>query len=208
MRLKKIKNADIDVKNSSYTINEPLLLKGKWNKEFKNDNEIHIEIGSGRGQFIIAKAMKNPNINFIGIEVQDSALVKAVKKLDNLEDNLPNLRLLRIDAFNLTEVFENEISCIYLNFSDPWPKKRHIKRRLTSPVFLRVYDSIFMGKNKIIQKTDNIDLFEYSIESFSQNGYKLENISYDYNDANNIETEYEEKFRKQGIKINYLEAIK
>lgn len=208
MRLKKIKNADIDVKNSSYTINEPLLLKGKWNKEFKNDNEIHIEIGSGRGQFIIAKAMKNPNINFIGIEVQDSALVKAVKKLDNLESNLPNLRLLRIDAFNLTEVFENEISCIYLNFSDPWPKKRHIKRRLTSPVFLRVYDSIFTGKKKIIQKTDNIDLFEYSIESFSQNGYKLENISYDYNDANNIETEYEEKFRKQGIKINYLEAIK
>lgn len=208
MRLKKVKNADIDVKNSSYTINEPLLLKGKWNKEFKNNNEIHIEIGSGRGQFIIAKAMKNPNINFIGIEVQDSALVKAVKKLDNLGNNLPNLRLLRIDAFNLTGVFENEISCIYLNFSDPWPKKRHTKRRLTSPIFLKVYDSIFTDKKKIVQKTDNIDLFEYSIESFSQYGYKLENISYDYNDANNIETEYEEKFRKQGIKINYLEAIK
>ncbi len=208
MRLKKVKNADIDVKNSSYTINEPLLLKGKWKKEFKNDNEIHIEIGSGRGQFIIAKAMKNPNINFIGIEVQDSALVKAVKKLDNLECNLPNLRLLRIDAFNLNEVFENEISCIYLNFSDPWPKKRHTKRRLTSPVFLKVYDSIFINKKKIIQKTDNIDLFEYSIESFSQYGYKLDNISYDYNDVSNIETEYEEKFRKQGIKINYLEATK
>lgn len=207
MRLKKVKNADIDVKNSTYTVNEPLLLKGKWNEEFKNNNDIHIEIGCGRGQFIIQKAIQNPNVNFVGIEVQDSALVKAVKKLDDME-LLPNLRLIRIDALKLGDVFEHEISCIYLNFSDPWPKKRHTKRRLTSPIFLKVYDSLFKDGMNIIQKTDNVDLFDYSLESLSEYGYTLNNISRDYNDENNIETEYEEKFRKQGIKINYLEAIK
>lgn len=207
MRLKKVKNADIDVKNSTYTVNEPLLLKRKWNEEFKNNNDIHIEIGCGRGQFIIQKAIQNPNVNFVGIEVQDSALVKAVKKLDDME-LLPNLRLIRIDALKLGDVFEHEISCIYLNFSDPWPKKRHTKRRLTSPIFLKVYDSLFKDGMNIIQKTDNVDLFDYSLESLSEYGYTLNNISRDYNDENNIETEYEEKFRKQGIKINYLEAIK
>lgn len=207
MRLKKVKNADIDVKNSTYTVNEPLLLKGKWNEEFKNNNDIHIEIGCGRGQFIIQKAIQNPNVNFVGIEVQDSALVKAVKKLDDMEP-LPNLRLIRIDALKLGDVFEHEISCIYLNFSDPWPKKRHTKRRLTSPIFLKVYDSLFKDGMNIIQKTDNVDLFDYSLKSLSEYGYTLNNISRDYNDENNIETEYEEKFRKQGIKINYLEAIK
>lgn len=207
MRLKKVKNADIDVKNSTYTVNEPLLLKGKWSEEFNNTNDIHIEIGCGRGQFIIQKAIQNPNINFVGIEVQDSALVKAVKRLDDMEP-LPNLRLIRIDAQKLDEVFENEISCIYLNFSDPWPKKRHTKRRLTSPIFLKVYDSLFKCGMTIIQKTDNTDLFDYSLESLSEYGYNIDNVSRDYNDESNIETEYEEKFRKQGIKINYLEARK
>lgn len=208
MRLKKIKNADVIVKNSSYVINDAYLYKGRWNELFNNKNEIHIEIGCGRGDFIINTALKYPNINFVGIEVQDSVLVKAVNKLSILDFPLPNLKLLRIDAKMLGEVFDHEVSCIYLNFSDPWPKKKHTKRRLTSKEFLEVYDCIFNNKNHIIQKTDNVGLFDFSIESLSEYGYNIKNISRDYNDENNVETEYETKFRNQGVKINYLEATK
>lgn len=204
MRLKKIKDADITVANSSYTINEPAKYIGKWKQLiFNNNNPIHIEIGSGRGQFIIRMAKKYPNINFIGIEMQDSALVKAVKKLDNIEEQLPNLRIMCFNALNLNDVFDKEIDCIYLNFSDPWPKKRHAKRRLTSEIFLKIYDNLFIGDKTIIQKTDNDDLFEYSLESLKEYGYTLNDVSRDYNSDENIETEYEEKFRSEGIKINY-----
>lgn len=204
MRLKKIKNADITVANSNYTINEPELFLGKWNKEvFNNSNPIHIEIGSGRGNFIINMAKKYPDINFIGIEMQDSALVKAVYKLDKLDNPLPNLRIMCFNALNLCDAFNKEISCIYLNFSDPWPKKRHAKRRLTSEQFLKIYDSLFKDKKTIVQKTDNNDLFEYSLETLKNYGYKLNDVSRDYNSDDNVETEYESKFRKEGIKINY-----
>ena len=209
MRLKNVKDADIKVANSPYTINEPIKYVKKWNSEvFKNNNPIHIEIGSGRGQFIIKMAEKYPNINFIGIEMQDSALVKAVNKLEQIPYNLPNLRLLCFNALNLAEVFDKEIECIYLNFSDPWPKKRHAKRRLTSEIFLKIYDKLFLKDSIIIQKTDNNDLFEYSMESLKNYGYSIVYMSRDYNDENNIETEYEEKFRKEGIKINYCKYIK
>ncbi|MBQ9267804.1 MAG: tRNA (guanosine(46)-N7)-methyltransferase TrmB [Clostridia bacterium] len=204
MRLKKIKNADEIVENSRYTINRPYQYKGKWNVEvFQNQHEIQIEIGCGRGNFIIAMAQKHPEINFVGVEMQSSALVKAVNKLAVLDMPLPNLRLICFNAMNLGEVFDGEISCIYLNFSDPWPKKRHWKRRLTSEVFLTVYDSLFIDTCNIIQKTDNNDFFDFSMESLENYGYQLLDVSRDYNAEDNVETEYESKFRKDGIKINY-----
>lgn len=209
MRLKKIKNADIIVSNSKYTINNPNEYIGKWNTSvFENDNPIHIEIGSGRGQFIIKMAELNPNINFVGIEMQDSALVKAVKKLEKFDMPIKNLRIICVNAINLNEIFNREISCIYLNFSDPWPKKRHTKRRLTSPLFLKVYDDLFKNTKVIIQKTDNNDLFEYSLDSLSEYGYTLNDVSRDYDSDTNIMTEYEEKFRKNGVSINYCKYVK
>ena len=129
MRLKHIKNADIIISNSKYVVNNPLDYKGKWNELFLNDNDIEIEIGTGKGKFIISKAIENPNINYIGIEKYDSPLVSAVKKLEDKE--IPNLRLVCFDAMNIEDLFDKEVSKIYLNFSDPWPKKRHTKRRLS-----------------------------------------------------------------------------
>lgn len=134
MRLKHIKDADKIINKSNYIIENPEEYKGKWNKLFNNDNNIEIEIGTGKGKFIIEKALQNSNINFIGIEKYDSPLVSAVKKLEELDIN--NLRLICYDAFTIDNIFDKEISKIYLNFSDPWPKKRHTKRRLTSSRFL------------------------------------------------------------------------
>ena len=212
MRLKNIKGASDYVNNSNYIIKEPEKLKGMWQKEFNNEQEIHIEIGMGRGDFIINMALKYPNINFIGIEMYDSVIYKAIKKLEKLGDEVPtNLRLIRMDANKIDEVFLHEINRIYLNFSDPWPKAKHAKRRLTSKQFLDKYDIIFAKEHQIFQKTDNNDLFEFSIESLQEAGYKLQNITRDlYSDniENNVPTEYETKFSKEGIKINRLEAYK
>ena len=129
MRLKHIKNAEEIISKSKYLVKSPRENKGNWNKVFNNDNNIEVEIGMGKGKFIIEKAIQNPNINYIGIEKYDSPLVSAVKKLEELEIN--NLKLICIDALGIEEVFDHEIDKIYLNFSDPWPKKRHAKRRLT-----------------------------------------------------------------------------
>ena len=148
MRLKHIKNADVIISNSKYVVNNPLDYKGKWNKLFGNDNPIEIEIGTGKGKFIIGKALANPNVNYIGIEKYDSPLVSAVKKLEEIE--ISNLKLVCFDALGIEDLFEKEVSKIYLNFSDPWPKKRHAKRRLSSPIFLSKYDSLFKG-DKVIQ---------------------------------------------------------
>ena len=211
MRLKKVKDADIIVDASSYIIKEPKNYKSKWKKAFENNNPIHIEIGMGKGNFIIGMAQKYPNINFIGIEMYDSVLVRAVQKLDEFEEKIPNLRLIKMDAIEIEEVFEKEISLIYLNFSDPWPKKRHTKRRLTSKEFLERYDSIFENDKVIFQKTDNNDLFEFSMESLEEYGYTLKNVTRDLHSENpkdNVQTEYEEKFSNDGVKINRLEAYK
>lgn len=204
MRLKHIKNADNIVLDSSYSISNPKEYKGKWNSVFKSNNDIHIEIGTGRGKFIIQKAIENKDINYIGIEKYSSALVKAVKKLDSI--NINNLKLIIFDAINIEEIFDKEIDTLYLNFSDPWPKKRHTKRRLTSSVFLDKYDKIFKDTKKIEMKTDNKDLFEYSTESLINHGYDVIKIDSDYKD--NITTEYEDKFIKEGIKINYIKVEK
>jgi tRNA (guanine-N7-)-methyltransferase len=163
----------------------------------------------GKGDFIIENALRYPNINFIGIEKYSSVLARAIEKLHDKE--LPNLRLIRMDANFIEDVFDKEIDTIYLNFSDPWPKKRTAKRRLTSDVFLDKYKNLFKKDHNIIMKTDNMNLFEYSLESFSRNGYILEKVSLDLHSSdieNNIETEYEKKFVAKGNKIYYVNAKK
>lgn len=204
MRLKHIKNADVIISNSKYVVNNPLDYIGKWNLLFGNDNPIEIEIGTGKGKFIIGKAIENPDINYIGIEKYDSPLVSAVKKLEEVE--ISNLKLVCFDALKIDELFDREVSKIYLNFSDPWPKKRHAKRRLSSPIFLSKYDSLFK-ENKVIQmKTDNDDLFEYSRESFLEYGYVIDEEDTNYFDT--IRTEYEDKFIGLGKNINYIRVVK
>ena len=207
MRLRNVKGKEEVIATSEYIIKEPEKNIGKWNEVFKNRNDIYIEIGMGKGKFIIENAIKYPNINFIGIEKYDSVMVRAVEKLENKK--LSNLKLIILDAHNIDKIFDKEISRIYLNFSDPWPKKRHAHRRLTSNTFLKLYDKIFKDDNDIIMKTDNKDLFAYSIESLSQNGYILHDVSLNLlEDENNITTEYEDKFRSKDICINKLQAIK
>lgn len=209
MRLKHVKNADNIIKEGIYYIDNPKEYKGRWNEVFNNDNPIYIEIGMGKGDFIIENACKYPNINFIGIEKFDSVIVRAIQKSNELE--LSNLKLIRMDALEIDLVFDKEISRIYLNFSDPWPKERHAKRRLTSPIFLSKYDKIFKNNPNIIMKTDNNNLFEYSVESLCEYGYKMTYITRDlYSEdiSDNIPTEYEKKFVSRGIKINKFNAIK
>lgn len=211
MRLKKVKDAKERVEASEYYVSTPSEYKGKWNEFFKNNNPIHIEIGMGKGNFVIGMAKAHKDINYIGIEMYDSVMVKAVEKLKQEEKPLKNLKLVLIDAVKIDEIFENEISRIYLNFSDPWPKAKHEKRRLTSKIFLEKYDKIFKGQKQIFQKTDNNDLFDFSMVSLVENGYELRNVTRDLHSENvsdNIMTEYEEKFSNAGIKINKLEAYK
>lgn len=208
MRLKNIKGASEKIVKGKYFINNPKEYRGRWKKLFGNNNPIYIEIGMGKGKFLIENALNNPNINYIGIEKYDSVILRGVEKTNELELN--NLYLVRMDARLIEEIFDKEISLIYLNFSDPWPKERHSKRRLTSRVFLERYDKIFKGKKKIIMKTDNRSLFDFSLESFKEYGYMIDYVSYDlHSDKDNIiTTEYEDKFVSMGQKINYLEASK
>lgn len=209
MRLKNVKNASEIISESSYIILEPNIYKGKWNTIFKNNNPINIEIGMGKGDFIIEMAKNHPEINYIGIEMYDSVIVRAVQKLE--KENIHNLKLIRMDANNINDVFDKEIGIIYLNFSDPWPKKRHSKRRLTSHEFLKKYDLVFKDKKTIIQKTDNIYLFAFSIESLSTYGYTLEHVTMDlYNEEweKTPASEYEKRFVLNGTKICMLEAYK
>ncbi|MCL2559958.1 MAG: tRNA (guanosine(46)-N7)-methyltransferase TrmB [Turicibacter sp.] len=185
-------------------------LKGNWQSLFAAAQPIHIEIGMGKGGFINEMARQNPAINFIGIEVYDSVLLRALEKL--VAQPLPNLRLLHADAANLQEVFEQgEISKIYLNFSDPWPKKRHAKRRLTHKHFLSVYQGILIDGGKLQLKTDNRSLFEYSLWSFNHYGMAFSDVSVDVHAdpeayPDNVMTEYERKFHGLGQPIYLLEA--
>lgn len=210
MRLKKVKGAFDKIEKSTYYVECPENNKGKWKEIFNNTNPIHIEIGMGKGSFIIEMAKRNPNINYIGIEMYDSVLVRAVEALDLEEKNLDNLRFLLFDARNIGDVFDKEISQIYLNFSDPWPKARHAKRRLTSDIFLNKYDYIFKDSRSIIMKTDNDDLFQFSLETLSEHGYELSDVTRDLHslcEAENVMTEYERKFSEKGVKINRLKAF-
>ena len=209
LRLRNVKNKSKIMNLCDFLITDPEKYNGKWKQEvFNNNNPIELEIGMGKGNFIIKKALNNPNINYIGIEKYDSIIARAIEKVG---ERIPNLFFVRMDALNIDNAFNKEISKIYLNFSDPWPKKRHASRRLTSSVFLKKYDDLF-EKNKIIcQKTDNQSLFEYSIVSLSNNGYVIKELSFDLHNSEieNIETtEYEDKFCKKGNKIYYLLAEK
>lgn len=208
MRLRNVKNKQEIMDASNYLITDSKEYYGNWNKLFNNSNPIHIEIGCGKGNFIINKAIENPNINFIGIEKFDSVLARCLQKIP---DGLNNLKIIRMNALEIEEVFNHEVDTIYLNFSDPWPKKRWHKRRLTSSVFLEKYDSVFKGVNHIIQKTDNRDLFEYSVVSLSNHGYIIKDFSLDLHNreiVGNIMTEYEERFSKKGNPIYYIEVEK
>lgn len=208
MRLKNVKGANEIIINGTYYVDNPYQYKGIWNRYFGNDNPIYVEIGMGKGDFIIENAKRYKNINFIGIEKYDSVIVRAIQKSNELE--LDNLKIVRVDANKLEEIFDKEIDTIYLNFSDPWPKDRHAKRRLTSNIFLDIYSKIFKGRNRIVMKTDNINLFDYSLESLINYGYDIVYKTNDLDclDENNIMTEYEKRFYNLGFKINKLEAIK
>ena len=202
MRLKNVKGAKERIEISKYIIKDPVSLKGKYKTLFKNKKPIHLEIGTGKGDFLIGMAMKYPDINFLGIEKYDSVLVRAIEKVDELELN--NIFFIREDAFIVDDMFDHEIEKLYLNFSDPWPKERHTKRRLTSPIFLKKYDSIFKKGKEIQLKTDNRKLFEYSLISLTNNGYVINEMNLDlYDDMvkDNIPTEYETKFVKIGKTI-------
>ena len=201
MRLRNVKNKEEILNNSSYFMGTGEEFIGKWSNVFKNNNPIYVEIGMGKGKFIIENAIKYPNINFIGIEKYDSVVAKCLPKIP---EGLDNLKILRMDALNIDKVFLKEIDRLYLNFSDPWPKVRYSLRRLSSKVFLKKYDSIFKNDKEICMRTDNRDLFVYSLLSFSEYGYVLRKLSLDLHgeDIDNlITTEYEDKFSDKGMPI-------
>lgn len=209
MRLKNVKGAHAIIDKSEYIIKDPYAFKGKYHTIFKNNNRIEIEIGMGKGDFIIEKALRNPHINYIGIEKFDNVIVRAVQKLE--DKKIDNLRLIRLDALEINKIFDKEIDLLYLNFSDPWPKNRHELRRLTSKVFLDKYNFIFKKAPVIIQKTDNRKLFEYSLMSYVDNGYKIREISLDlYSDdiKDNVPTEYEKRFVALGQVIYMVEVTR
>lgn len=205
MRLKNVKGAYEIIEKSKYVITEN---NYQTSNIFNNKNPIYLEIGTGKGNFIYQNALENPNINFIGVEKYDSVLIRALEKQN--QNPLSNLYFFKMDALNIDKYFKKQIDLIYLNFSDPWPKDRHAKRRLTHPNFLKKYDKIFRGKPEIIMKTDNRHLFEYSIKSFTDYGYKIEDICLDLHKENtyNIETEYEKKFHNLGYPIYKIHVKK
>src|SRR6185437_8044248 len=188
---------------------EPEKMINGWHALFGNDHPIHIEVGTGMGQFIIGMALANPNVNYIGIEHFDNVIVSALEKA--IEAGKPsNLRLFRANGVDLLEIFsKGEIDRVYLNFSDPWPKTRHAKRRLTHETFLKLYESVLIPAGEIHFKTDNRGLFEYSLVSMSDYGMKLRYVSLDLHaemPEDNIMTEYEEKFSAKGQPIYRLES--
>lgn len=218
MRLRNVKGSRETIANSIYTIQNPELNKGKWNAFFKNEHPIYIEVGMGKGRFITDLARQNPDINYIGIEKYSSVLVRAIEKVEALSKteniNLPNLVFIRMNAEDLPEIFEkDEISRIYLNFSDPWPKDRHAKRRLTSKEFFNRYDKILISDGCVEFKTDNRPLFDFSLEEIPLAGWHITASTYDLHhceemNANNIMTEYEEKFSSLGNPIHKLIAMR
>lgn len=208
MRLRNVKNKDQILSSSPFFIADGSSYKGKWHRLFGNDRPIYLEIGMGKGKFLIENAIRYPEINFVGIERYDSVLARALEKVP---EDLKNIKIVRLNAEYIEKLFDHEISLIYLNFSDPWPKKKHHRRRLTSLEFLGKYDTIFQTDAVIVQKTDNADLFAYSLCCLSQYGYVLEDVSLDYQptvEDENIETEYEERFRKLHLPIYRLIAKK
>lgn len=215
MRLRNIPGADDVIRKHPIAIKNETEKKGQWNKVFGNDNPIHIEIGMGKGQFLLTLAKQNPNINYIGIERYSSVLLRALEKFDTEEFmELQNIRFICMDAFELPEVFFlGEVAKIYLNFSDPWPKSRHANRRLTSTRFFGQYDKVLAQNGVVEFKTDNRPLFEFSLEQVEEAGWRLLAHTFDlHNDEamneGNVMTEYEEKFSSMGNPIHKLIATR
>ena len=205
MRLRNIKGAAEAVSISPYCIQEPEKFKGNWHTLFQNESPIHIEIGMGKGRFIMDLARMNPQINYVGIEKYSSVLIRGIQKLE--ADPLPNLYFIRMEAEEITSVFaQGEADRIYLNFSDPWPKDRHAKRRLPSREFLRRYDEILVPDGVIEFKTDNHDLFQFALEELEPAGWKILQMTEDLHHNSqmmegNVMTEYEERFSSKGNPI-------
>lgn len=214
MRLRNIPSADQIIAENKFCVQDPVSFHNSWNSVFQNTNPVHIEIGTGKGHFIIQLAQQNPDINYIGIEKYTSVLLRAVQKMESLDQPPANLRFICMNAENLSDVFASqEVSKIYLNFSDPWPKKRHARRRLTSREFLHLYDQILTKNGKIEFKTDNKQLFDFSLDELPAAGWKLEAYTNNlHNDSrmneNNIMTEYEQKFSSLGNPIYKLIAYR
>lgn len=200
MRMRNPKNMDEILNSCNYFLTEDL---------FNNNDDICLEIGMGKGNFLLGMCLNHPNINYIGVEKYSSVICSAIKKINEYE--LDNLKILNIDIMDIPQYLYGKIKTIYLNFSDPWPKKRNTKRRLTSENFLKLYDNLFKNEKHIILKTDNDDFYEFSKESLLSYGYKIINETYDLHNSDitdSPKTEYEEKFSSQGVKIKYIEVIK
>lgn len=210
MRLRNVTGSKDMIAQSQYVIHEPQEHKGKWSEVFGNDRPIHIEIGMGKGKFIMGMAQSHPDINYIGIEKYSTVLLRAIQKME--ENELPNVVFIRMDAEDICEVFDKEeIDKIYLNFSDPWPKDRHAKRRLTSKQFFERYDGILKKDGIVEFKTDNDLLFQFSLEQVPEAGWNLDKFTWDlHNDEEmvkgNVMTEYESKFSAMGNPIHKLIA--
>lgn len=209
MRLRHIPGAEETIAASPYVVQDPQSQKGSWNELFGNNNPIEIEVGMGKGRFIMELAQKNPGINYIGIERYSSVLLRGLQKRAELE--LDNIYFMCIDAKTLADVFApGEVNRIYLNFSDPWPKDRHAKRRLTSPEFMAVYDSVLAVDGTVEFKTDNRGLFDYSLESIPAAGWNVAAHTFDLHRSDmaqgNVMTEYEMKFSAKGQPICKLVA--
>lgn len=212
MRLRNVKGSRELIASNQYVVHQKEDFKGRWKDFFGNDNPVHIEIGMGKGQFLMTLAEQNPNINYLGIEKYSSVLVRAVEKREQRPE-LNNLFFIRMDAEYIQNVFgKKEVSKIYLNFSDPWPKDRHAKRRLTSVHFFEFYDEILSDDGLVVFKTDNRDLFDFSLEQVKEAGWLLKDYTYDlhhseYNEGN-VMTEYEARFSAMNTPINRLTAYR
>lgn len=212
MRLRNVKGSRELIASNQYVVHQEEDFKGRWKDFFGNDNPVHIEIGMGKGQFLMTLAEQNPNINYLGIEKYSSVLVRAVEKREQRPE-LNNLFFIRMDAEYIQNVFgKKEVSKIYLNFSDPWPKDRHAKRRLTSVHFFEFYDEILSDDGLVVFKTDNRDLFDFSLEQVKEAGWLLKDYTYDlhhseYNEGN-VMTEYEARFSAMNTPINRLTAYR
>ena len=212
MRLRNIPGSREIIAESSFVVHDEESMKGKWREFFGNDNPIHIEIGMGKGTFIMESAKRNPDINYIGIEKYSSVLLRAIEKREQEQEQgneIPNLTFIRMDAEYIENVFDkDEVDNIFLNFSDPWPKDRNAKRRLTSDRFLKRYTNIMKKDGKVTFKTDNIMLFDFSVETAKECGWNIlvetrDLHNSEYNEGN-IMTEYEKKFSGLGHKINMM----
>ena len=209
MEYNKVKDASSIIKNSLYVVDNPIKYKNKWHDLFGNKNPINLELGMGRGDFIINMALKYPNINFIGLELNESQTATAAMRLTN--QKIPNLKLICADAHDIINFFGKEIDTIYLTFSEPWPKAHDESKRFTHISYLKLYDRIFKKDKHIILKTDNKNLFAYSLETLSQYWYEFKKVSLDlHNEENpipNIMTDFEKQYYKEKRSIFYVDAI-